>query len=234
MNTVWDRLYRERETLTVSRTNRIIFNRVRRHISFRGKSILQIGSGPGTFSWLAVQDGASSVTLLDQSEEALRLARSLFADVQIPVRYYHADIFDGSLAIENHDIVISEGLLEHFKDSDLIHVLSRHRDYARSDGVALSVVPASPHWNDIRCRTAFSKRHYGWQKPISKRRMGIFFEKAGLDVLVNEKFCATYGVFHFPGCRYLHRMMALPIESDHPLDHLFGGLLLTIGRPQRR
>ena len=64
--------------------------------------------------------------------------------------------------------------------------------------------------------------------------MDFFFKEAGLELLVNEKFCATYGVFHFPGCGTLHRIAELPIESDHPIDRFFGGLLLTIGKPRAK
>ncbi|MFH1858579.1 MAG: class I SAM-dependent methyltransferase [Candidatus Omnitrophota bacterium] len=230
--TVWDRLYRTQTTVPISKTNRIIFNRVRRHLSFNGKSVLQIGSGPGVFSFLAAQEDPSSITLLDQSEEALRQARSLFSDVRAPVHYCKADILDPSLAIAAHDVVISEGLVEHFRDPELIRVLQRHRDFVKQDGRVLTIVPASPHWNDVRCRAPFSRRCYGWQKPVSKKSMARFFQEAGLDVMVNEKFCSSYGVFHFPGCRYLHRIAAFPIESDHPFDRFFGGLLLTIGRPE--
>ena len=227
---VWERLYREHEVISISRTNRIIFNRVRRHISFRGKSILQIGSGPGVFSLMAAEE-AKSIALLDRSEEALKQAKRLFADVQIPVQYYRTDILEEADPPGMFDIVVSEGLVEHFKPSDLLRVLTRHRQCVSPDGEVIVIVPASPHWNDVRCRAPFSRRHYGWQRPISKGRMSLFFKEAGLAIRVNEKFCATYGVFHFPGCRYLHRIVEFPIESDHPLDRFFGGLLLTIGKP---
>jgi SAM-dependent methyltransferase len=223
----WSVLYNKIQPV-VNRTNHIIYRRVNKLIDVRDKSILEIGSGIGSFSYLSALGGARRICLVDNCKTALEKAREVFAGVDCYKDFVNADIFD-ELNFGKFDVVISSGLVEHFSGDRQIQLVKRHADYVKNDGKIVIVVPANWHWNNIRCLLPSQKRLYGWERPLSLKKMAELMHKAGIKIELLDKFCATYGVFNFPGCRYLHKIIEFPIESNSYLDSLFGGLIFALG-----
>ena len=82
----------------------------------RGKTVLDIGGGPGRYSvWLAKQ--GYDVTLVDLSEGNVALARRKFQEYGVGVSAYVCDARDlSALALEKFDNVLLMGTLYHLSD----------------------------------------------------------------------------------------------------------------------
>lgn len=225
----WDRLYRETKDVYISKTNCIIYRRAKQYIDFKGKRLLEIGCGLGRFSYLAALDGANYICLVDKSKVALDKARYFFQNIHSRLDFINGDILKKDLNLGKFDVAVSEGLIEHYNTDEQIKLVRKHAQYINDQGKIIIIAPASLHWNDIRCLFPSQKRIYGWQKPLTVKKIRMLMEEVGIKIDFVDRFCATYGIFHFPGCRYLHRIVEFPIESNSRLDTFFGGLILAIG-----
>jgi len=214
----WDRYWKGIPGAEFDFLTEEIFFRMRRAVSFAGKSILELGCGSGRLSYLALKAGAGSVTLVDSSREALDIARQLFRGAE-NVTVIESDFRELEPA-RGYDVVFSSGVVEHFRDGEILEVVKLHRRHSRQ--TVLTVVPAGPHYNNLRMKKPEAIRDYGWQRPLTGRQMRSLFTRAGIRVETNRKFYPFYAVPRLHGSRVLNRML-------WPLGRLAGGLLLTAG-----
>lgn len=218
----WNRYWR-RDAGGVDRLALAVFREMERSFSFPGASVLELGCGAGRLSCLALRAGARRAVLADSSSEALARSRSLLAG-DGRAEFLETEIRSLDLA-ERFDLVFSSGVVEHFREEEAVEVLAVHRRHAR--GTVLVVVPASPHYNNLRMRRAATVRDFGWQRPISPGRMAAFFERAGIAVARNYRFYPFYAVGRLHSSRIWNLLF-------RPLERCCGGLLLTAGSPRGR
>ncbi len=222
----------------LSPTTKILWEKLTSKVNVEGKQILELGSGSGIFCYLAMKEKAKSVTLLDNSAEAMKVARSLF-DNNENVTFVEDNIFD--FRPENkYDIVMSNGVIEHFKGEAFFDCLSAHRK--ASSGLVVIMCPASPHYNNIRVKYRRCRKLYGYQKPVSVEEMSFAFKKCGLKVKTIERFYPLYGInfesiwpFALPRAWQVEKKLReigfyrLPNAMLKPFEKTLGGFLIAIG-----
>jgi SAM-dependent methyltransferase len=247
----WDGLWSAAREIVVDDLDREIWRNLSAHVTFGGRSMLELGCGRGIQSRFAAEAGASAVTLLDSSAAALSVARQVFAGVG-QAEFVQQDLLSYR-AGRRFDVVISSGTVEHFRGEELLQCLRVHRDHARE--VVAIVVPTTPHPNAFQCRRRRFVEAYGYERPISARRMQGLLRAVKLRPLVLRRFFPLYNVRAYwfaprTGLRRLDRRLArLAVELDQSvqrrvvgrlmpslrrLDRSFGGLLLAVAAPQRR
>lgn len=188
----WDRAWARAGRLEALRDlDRRIYAEIRRVVDPRGLRALELGCGSATLSaWLA-RDGARSVTLLDASATALELARRALEGVDA-ARFVLADAraFDEGAP---YDLVFSSGLAEHFDGGERAAIVERHARLA--GGIALLVVPARPHLNELRHRRARTRALYGWQRAFSRSELTcLLTRETDPELLRARRFAPLYGV----------------------------------------
>ena len=245
----WDRIWSPLSEVTLDDLDREIWRNLSRTVPFEGRSLLELGCGRGVQSRFMLDAGAASATLVDMSAEALRLAERLFTGFD-NVHFVQGDLLDYR-ADHPFDIVLSSGTVEHFRGEQLLQCLRVHRDHARR--LVVIVVPTTPHYNEIQCRTRRFRSALGYERPISARRMRDLLLAVGLRPLLLRRFFPLYNArayWSLPRTgagrvdRWLDRKFAkldqwgerrqvrqrltVPLRR---LDRIFGGLLLAVAAP---
>lgn len=251
---VWNYRWSLQKDVRIDLTTKTVFGEILKHVSFKGKSVLELGAGTGRLSFLALQNGAKHVTLVDSSENAISLAKGLF-NRNNQVKFVYGDLVTLDLPGESFDIVMSSGVIEHFKGEDLVMAVQAHKQFLKADGLAVIIVPSSPHFNDIRCRLPSNIKNFGYQRPFTKSRLSKIMKSQGFTVRVIERFFLTYGFSHLRKLTYkwnkslqryikkanstLLKVVFLPlkilfnflttfgIEKPKCLNSLFGGLIIV-------
>jgi SAM-dependent methyltransferase len=246
----WDRLWSLLEEVVVDDLDREVWRNLASHVDFRGRSVLELGCGRGLLSRFAVAAGARSATLVDQAPEALRIARGLLADVP-GAEFVQGDVL-GYEGGRRFDIVLSSGLVEHFEGERLASCLEVHGRHA--GGVVAIVVPSTPHYNEVQCRTRRFVETFGYERPISARRMAGLMRAARLHPIVLRRFHPLYnlraywsiprmgiGVIDRRLDRWYRKVDSWAqrhgtrdrlVPHLRRFDRLLGGLLLAIGKPE--
>ncbi len=237
----WDQTWQGRQA-TLDLTTLILWRKFLEHVDLRNRSYLEIGAGRGVFGKLALEAGASQVCLLDQSAEAMRICREYIGE-DARVSYVVENAIDFHPA-EKFDVVLSNGLIEHFLDEDQRLIVEAHA--ANSRDLVVLMAPASPHFNDRRVRYAWALKLYGPQYPLRVEQMRAILEQASLEPILVERFYPTYGIkldrlfASRSRLRGLIDLALLKVGFYHalhwatsPLGKRFGGYLIGIGRVQR-
>lgn len=228
----WDSLWKTHQVSDkISRFNLLSFYEIKKHINLSGSSTIEVGCGTGQLSLLLSQD-AKSVTLLDYSENSLRLAKELFETRGISnCSFAQDDLFDLHHD-KKYDLVISSGLLEHFKGEELLTCLNAHKYLAKKNGYIVIIAPSDTWFNAKRCHDPENIKLYGYWRPISKEKMLQLFNDVDLLPAVIKRFDLSYGLkpwelaFAVETLYYKTNLYAkIPL-----LDNVLGGLIFGIGK----
>jgi 2-polyprenyl-3-methyl-5-hydroxy-6-metoxy-1,4-benzoquinol methylase len=178
----------------------------------RGKKLIELGCGTGLISAKLAEFGAD-VTVVDQSREALRLAKKNFKVLGCKGKFLRTDVFDldGKKSRE-YDIVFSEGLVEHFYKEKRQKIFDLHSNLAKDGGTVFIAIPNKHSFarNLFRQVVRCSVRKKIWidipQLDLTAQELCARMEKAGLKVLeirgILFPFTAT-ALFYFVGFFYL-------------------------------
>lgn len=192
------------------------------------ESILELGSGTGELAAILSLYGRK-MRLLDYSPKSIEFTKALFEKMAFKAEFYVADILknlplgDGAV-----DWIFSSGVLEHFKDEQIVGIL---KDSLRVS--SKGVISLVPNASSVFYRLAkFKMEKEGtWRfgKEVPKFTMQHYFEVAGLKN-IKEFSIGTYHAVCFD--QEEHR------ETKEFFDHLSfeelqqmnqGYLLFTIG-----
>ena len=105
-----------------------------------GLAVAEIGSGPAHDSLTFAERGAS-VTAVDFCEKGLDAARHIYAAKGFDLRCVHADARDLPLDDDQYDITFNAGVLEHFTDGQLQHVIDEMIRITKPGGHVLAFCP---------------------------------------------------------------------------------------------
>jgi len=125
-----------------------------------GDLVCELGCGTGELSAHLAKAGRQ-VVLVDYSQESLDFCREVFAEAGLSGRFVLADVTQAfPFETESFDVVWSSGLLEHFDDEQIVHILSYPTQTAscidlasgnkrkQGDGVGAARMPSVP-WSPI-------------------------------------------------------------------------------------
>jgi cyclopropane fatty-acyl-phospholipid synthase-like methyltransferase len=185
----WDAVWKQNDSDQPKLIGKRIFEEISREIDIKGQEILELGCGRCELLRLAAEQGARRVIGVDMSGEAIKLAARMLNGFEHEL--IQSDFF--KLAPEPRaDIVWSSGVVEHYRGDRLLEIIKLHRQISRK--YVVIVVPASPHWNNIRMRQKKMIAQFGWQQPLSKRRLKNLGFQAGLKMLGIRRFMTEYWI----------------------------------------
>lgn len=110
--------------------------------TLKGKRVVELGAGMGTYAALFAMEGAK-VTLVDYAPKALTLAKSFFKALHLSATFVLADITKLPSTIHSFDISTSCGVAEHFLNRQRNAVLDAHIHVLKSGGMTFLMVPNS-------------------------------------------------------------------------------------------
>ena len=144
-----------------------------------GDSLLELGCGTGVFSGILAKNGRRT-TLLDFSPKSVEFCRAVFAQAGLPGQFVQADVCQAfPFADGEFDCTWSSGLLEHFTDEQLGHILRESTRVSRKCVVSLVPNACSLFY---RAGKWYQETHglWAWGKEDPKRTLKPFFRAAGL------------------------------------------------------
>ncbi len=114
--THWTRGDPQNQVQFAFRNHWIIFQELMKNVRFnKGKRCLEVGCGRGSIS-AYFSDAGFECTLLDSSESVLKIAKTIFKRNNLKAKYKIGDANNLPFDDNSFDVVVSIGLLEHFKD----------------------------------------------------------------------------------------------------------------------
>ncbi len=185
-----------------------------------GDVVLEQGSGTAAMSaWLALQ--GRKIVLLDYSQPCLDFGLAVFRELGLEPPPTHCVDLRQPLPLGNGtvDFVWSSGVLEHFSDDEIVHILSESRRVARKQ--VFSLVPNA---RSLAYRIGKSDQEqggrwkYGYEDP--KHSLAQLFARAGLKSV--REF--TVGP--------LHSLNFLDSAELAPLRQKLDGFLRHLPAPQ--
>jgi ubiquinone/menaquinone biosynthesis C-methylase UbiE len=109
----------------------------------KGNRVLELGSGTGMLSAYLATQGAE-VHLLDKSKENLEFSREVFIEAGVNGTFHQHDVtgnFAATVGPKQFDVVWSSGLLEHFDDDIIAHILGESQTLCKSPQCQISCLP---------------------------------------------------------------------------------------------
>jgi glycosyltransferase involved in cell wall biosynthesis/ubiquinone/menaquinone biosynthesis C-methylase UbiE len=241
MKNIWDKKWSEYKEAKIDFTTKTIWNEILKHVSFKNKSILELGAGTGRLSFLALEEGGDKATLVDSSKQALSLAKALIGQ-RSGVKFVNRDLLNLELNEEAFDIVMSSGVIEHFRRTELAQAIKTHKKFLGPQGRLVLIVPASLHYNNLRFRFKSTRSVFSYQRPFSRRKIRRLLERENLEVLENKRFFLSYGLAPLRKVsrrwrrklekKWLLNILFLFSDWLKPrwLDSLLGGLIIVVAR----
>lgn len=145
-----------------------------------GKKILEVGAGTGRDAVFLASLGAE-VTVLDFLLPPLLTCRKIAGNHRTTLNHVCGDAFHLPFPAETFDIVFSQGLLEHFRNPELL--LVEQKRVCREGGIVAADVPQTFHIYTIlkQILQAAGRWIPGWETQFSCRELRRLFLKSGLD-----------------------------------------------------
>ncbi len=179
-NEVWDRYWARHEHATeVYPAVTDLLYEIRRVLPDpKGRRILEVGAGTGREGHVLAGEGAR-VILLDISQEALRLSRTLSS----APAFLRANALQTPFPDNTFDLIYHQGLLEHFRDP--MPLLRENYRILRPGGWLLVDVPQRYHVYTLmkHALMAVGRWFAGWETEFSYRELRSVVEQAGFQVL---------------------------------------------------
>jgi len=205
MNNNWNRRWALTKKIKFDFMTRYIMEHMRKIIDFKGKRILELGSGSGRLSYLMLEQNAAHVTLLDSSSGAIEIAKNLFAN-QDPTRF---EIIKGDV-LEYHgnkfDVVFSSGVIEHFKSQARCHVIRKHIELCLQD--CLIIHPADTWYANFFGRFPLSVTLYGYAKSFSEYEITKYLNSIReVGTIKHETFYPFYTMPMLHNLEFANRML---------------------------
>lgn len=178
--TVWDKYWQENrfdnKQIIKNLKSSYIWEDIRKIIldkfgSFNNLKTIELGSGRGEMSLLMALEG-TDVTLVDESEFALKEAEKLYKEFDCKPRLIKKNVFN--LKNEDYDIALSFGLVEHFKGEIRFDIINKHYNLIKKGGIIIISVPNAncfPYriYKFVTTLTGFWK--YGLEIPYSEKEL---------------------------------------------------------------
>lgn len=171
---------------------KLVTELIRKHFSGDYKNFIEIGGCPGRWAhYFSSEVGLNECDSMDYDEDNLSLTKKNYEILGIKGKVFFGDITTIDPALENkYDVVLSDGLLEHFVDSR--DVFFNHSRLVRPGGLLVVAVPnIKKSWlYDYFAR--FDHDGYKGYRHVEKDELEEYAKACGLEVL----YCGYIGVFN--------------------------------------
>ena len=158
--------------------------RLARRNGLKNLKSLEVGCGCGSYSLILKKMGIiNEVVLLDISQPGLDLAKKLFESFGEECKIIKGDAMDLPFADGEFDLVLSGGLLEHFRPQEQGKLVSEQCRVAKN---VLCQVPASTpaYWTMRLLLTArYLGWRWGWERPMNLRQLSTLFKQENFKVV---------------------------------------------------
>lgn len=200
-----------------------------------GLRSIELGCGRGDLSALLAQEGAD-VTLLDASTMALQHAAARFRGLQLPATSIHADMRALPTVLKGRfDLVLSLGVIEHFRGAARDRALRAHFDVLHRGGLGMVGVPnaACPPYRLWKtCLETIRWWPYGLEIPYTRRELKTRAVRAGF----RRVDIACTGFWQAVGDFWLGGLLRRPVDwatVRSRFDRRWGAnLVLIADRPE--
>lgn len=200
----------------------VITNLIEKHIENMGyKNFLEIGGCPGRWADYFFTRHRVVSDSMDYTEANISLTRKNYELLGIDGQVFLDDITNPKTSEERkYDIVLSDGLVEHFVDSD--EVFKNHTKFLKKDGLLIIGVPnIKKSW----FYDYFAKKDevgYAGYRHLEKEELILCAKKNKLQVL----FCDYVGVFNIG---LVHSFaLGFVVAKLFVVTDFFAGLFLRI------
>lgn len=206
MPTVWDKYWQENkfdnELIINNLKNSYFWKQLKEGIikhfgSFKRLRIIELGAGRGEMSLLMTLEGAN-ITLIDESEYALKEAMKLYKEYNCKVNLLQRDIF--KIKNGNFDIALSFGLAEHFKGEKRFEVFKKHYDLIKENGLVIISVPNSrcfPYRIYKFLTQSIGLWKYGMEIPYSIKELEKISKRLNIKKYTIYKSSFLNAFYHF-------------------------------------
>lgn len=146
--------------------------------SFKGKTVLEGGSGTGRISLKISQLGGADVLLIDISRKIVKYSRKVARHKGVPAEFIVASIFALPIKSECLDIVWSSGVLEHFDFARQQSAILESMRCLNNLGKNIVIVPNKRAfvYNWLRILSMkLGKWPLGYEEPLSRKDMNKIY-----------------------------------------------------------
>jgi 2-polyprenyl-3-methyl-5-hydroxy-6-metoxy-1,4-benzoquinol methylase len=183
---MWQYQYKKQD---VHKFNMQSLNIIKRYC--KGMDSLELGGGTGQLSYLLKADNVvGQINVVDSSPSAIRFMLDYYQDMNLQdfeYRLFLCDIFHiGGQYKNTFDIVLSSGLIEHFKGARLREICQIHKLF--SCGFVVIIVPADNEKARIFAESDECKNKYGYEKPMSEKDLDDLFVDHEFKKIHSERF----------------------------------------------
>lgn len=151
---------------------------------FKGRRVIEIGAGAGTYSALMQQEGAE-VVVADYSEKAIERARAFFEHNNQQGNFLLINALDlPDDLLGKFDISMSFGLTEHFLEPNRFAINKAHIDLVRLGGLSFISVPNAynPFYRFYKFVAERTGRWtVGEEYPYSRRELTKMCKRMGVE-----------------------------------------------------
>lgn len=118
-----------------------VYFKTLKNLDLRGKSILELGGGSGYLCGLICRKYGCTGTVIDDNRTAYNVFKRVVKNKN--VNYVLSDMFDYR---GKHDLVFSDGLIEHFHPQKRKKLIWLHKKLAKNNGFIMFFVPKKSWW----------------------------------------------------------------------------------------
>jgi SAM-dependent methyltransferase len=152
-----------------------------RHLPKSNGELELLELGCGTSRWLPyfARHFGFRVSGLDYSEVGCNAAREILNRDGVTGTVLHGDVFNPASDFENRfDVVISLGLVEHFRDTG--SALRSFARFAKPGGLVVTTVPNMAGWQGVVQKHLINRSVYDGHEPLDLERLEAAHRDAGL------------------------------------------------------
>jgi len=161
-----------------------IYQKFLNQLKIKSPKIIELGCGSGELTARMIKKYGGSATLVDNSKEALKLAKKNFQRYGIKAKFIEKDLFRFN-PNKKFDIVFSEGLIEHFVGEKQKKMIEVHKKCVKKNGFIIITVPR-PAWY-YKIQKWYSEKRKKWlcgfERAMNKFELKTVLENARLKVI---------------------------------------------------
>lgn len=163
-----------------------------------GCKLLEIGCGSGKIAVQAARELGADAFGVDVDSQAIEYARRLANFVGVRTHFFPGSGFALPFADESFDVVVSEGVIEHFSHAQTIQMVAEHARVCRQGGRVLIAVPNLLNLPLTYHKLRTGKNYHAYpERSYTAWGLAALMRRHGLRPLAYSGFAPTIGLEWF-------------------------------------